>query len=280
MEAQPVPWTWLDLLRAVAFALGIVAACAVLVGGGYAALRFAEQRHLLEAGWLGQHLGPVRPYAAGILVLLVGGVLYGAALLGIRRYSIQKYRLPWSALYLRHVGWMRYLAMPALYIPMQFGTVLILTVQARASGHAMDNPQRDIIAGIAHHHWFNYVAVFLVAAVIAPIAEEIVFRGFFYRLLRKRLPTWAAVPISAAVFAVLHGIPVLIPMLFYLGVVFALVVEHTRSLYCSIILHAVQNAISLLVLFVTMTALEAGAPTTHVATPPESGFFQLLGCVV
>ena len=75
------------------------------------------------------------------------------------------------------------------------------------------------------------------------------FRGFLYRLLHKRLPTWAAVPISAAVFAVAHGMPVLIPILFYLGVVFALVVEHTRSLYCSMILHALQNSVALYVLF-------------------------------
>ena len=43
--------------------------------------------------------------------------------------------------------------------------------------------------------------------------------------------------------------PVLIPVLFYLGVVFALVVEHTRSLYCSIILHTLQNTLALFVLF-------------------------------
>lgn len=259
MDDQPAPWTWLDLLRAVAFALGVVAVCAAVVGCGYAALRFAEQRQLLEAGWLRHHLRPLRPFAIGIIALLVSGLLYGAALLGVRRYSIQKYRLSWSALYLRHAGWLRYAAMLGLYIPMQFGSVLIMTVQTRAAGHAVNNPQHDIIAEVAHQHWFNYVAVFLVVAVIGPIVEEVLFRGFLYRLLRKRLPIWAAVLISAAVFSVGHGIPVLIPVLFYLGVVFALVVERTRSLYCSIILHVVQNSVALLALFVATTALEAGA---------------------
>lgn len=254
MDDEPVPWTWLDLLRAVAFAFGILVALTLLVAGGWAANRF-----LLPRGWLRLHLGPLRPYAPGIIALVISVLLYGAALLGIHRYSLRKYHLPVSALYLQHAGWLRYFAMPFLYIPMQLGGTLILVVQARALGGGQDTTQRDVISMIAQAHWFNYVAVFLAAAVIAPIAEEIMFRGFLYRLLRKRLPTWAAVPISAAFFAVLHGIPPLIPMLFFLGVVFALVVEHTRSLYCSIILHAVQNSVALLALFGATTALDAGA---------------------
>ena len=177
MDHQPAPWTWLDLLRALAFALGIVAACALLVGGGYYALGLAEQRQLLEAGWLSHHLRPIRPYRLGILALVLTVLLYGAALLGIRRYSIQKYRLPWSALYLRHAGWNRYLAMLTLYIPMQFGAGVIVAMQARAAGHALKNPQHGAIAHVVHYHWFNYVAFFLAAAVIAPVAEEIIFVG-------------------------------------------------------------------------------------------------------
>jgi len=249
MDDQPAPWTWLDLLRAVVFALAIVAACALLVGGGYFALRCAEQRQLLEAGWLRHHLRPVRAYRIGILALSLTALLYAAALLGIHRYSIHKYRLSWSALYLQHAGWIKYLAMLTLYVPMQLGAGLIVALQTRAAGHALKNPQHGAITEVVHYHWFNYVALFLAAAVIAPVAEEIMFRGFLYRLLRNRLPIWAAVLISAGVFAVGHGVPVLIPVLFYLGVVLALVVEHTRSLYCSIILHALQNMVALIVIF-------------------------------
>lgn len=240
MDDEPARWTWLDLLRAMAFALAVVAVCAVIVGGGYAALRFAG---------LSQHLSPLRPYGLGIIAVLLGMLLYGAALLGVLRYSIHKYELPWSALYMQYAGWSRYLAMLGLYVPVQLGAGLIIALQARIAGHALDNPQHGMVTQAEHQHWSNYVGVFLAAAVIAPIVEEVVFRGFFYRLLRKRLPTWAAVPISAAVFAVGHGIPVLIPVLFYLGVVFALVVERTRSLHCSIILHSLQNSVALLMLF-------------------------------
>ena len=40
--------------------------------------------------------------------------------------------------------------------------------------------------------------------VIAPIAEEVFFRGFFYRALRTSLPIWLAVLIDGAVFGVIH----------------------------------------------------------------------------
>jgi CAAX protease family protein len=244
-----VPWTWLDLLRAVAFVLLLVGACALLLGGGYFALRAAEHHHLLAQGWLRRELRPLRPYRVGLLALALTVVLYGAAFLGIRRYTIVKYRLRWSALYLQHATWHRYLNMVALYIPMQLGSALVVAAQTRLAGHTIQNPQQGVFTHAAQHHWLSFAGLFVAAAVIAPIVEELAFRGFFYRLLRKRLPVWAAVPISAAVFAVGHGLPVLIPVLFFLGVVLALVVERTRSLYCSMILHALQNTFALVALY-------------------------------
>jgi membrane protease YdiL (CAAX protease family) len=251
MDDPPVPWTWLDLVRAIVFALGIVAASVLVLALAGAGLRVAAERGMITAGIL----DPLRPYFIGIFALAVSGLLYGAAVLGIRRYSVQKYRLSWSALYLGRTPVAKYLAMLVLYVPVQLGAGLIVTLQALAGSETSDNPQGDMIAELANQHWLNYVAVFLVVTVVAPIAEEILFRGFLYRLLRKRLPVWAAVPVSALIFAVGHGIPVLIPVLFYLGVVFALVVERTRSLGCSIALHAVHNAAA----FVAMAlALRAG----------------------
>ena len=53
----------------------------------------------------------------------------------------------------------------------------------------------------------NLVAGFAVALaviVVAPVAEEIFFRAFFYRALRTRLPVWSAALIDGIVFGSLH----------------------------------------------------------------------------
>ena len=88
----------------------------------------------------------------------------------------------------------------------------------------------------------------LLVIVMAPLAEEIFFRGFFYRALRTRLPIAAAALIDGAVFGVIHfenaDMAVILPILAILGVIFCLVYEKTGSLFAVIGLHAFNNFIA------------------------------------
>jgi uncharacterized protein len=88
----------------------------------------------------------------------------------------------------------------------------------------------------------------IVVIVVAPIAEEFFFRGFFYRALRSRLGVLAAAAIDGVVFGLIHysGSDTLdlLPVLAFLGFVFCLVYERTRTLYTVIALHALNNSIA------------------------------------
>ena len=88
----------------------------------------------------------------------------------------------------------------------------------------------------------------LLVIVLAPLAEEIFFRGFFYRALRTRLPVAAAALIDGAIFGVIHfenaDMAVILPILALLGVIFCLVYEKTGSLFAVIGLHAFNNFIA------------------------------------
>ena len=84
--------------------------------------------------------------------------------------------------------------------------------------------------------------------LLAPVAEEILFRGLIYRSLRNRLPVVAAAATVGAVFASVHWsgpdtLP-LLPPLALLGALFCLVYERTGSLWPAIALHALNNAIA------------------------------------
>lgn len=61
----------------------------------------------------------------------------------------------------------------------------------------------------------------LSAAVLAPLLEELAYRGLFLRALLRRMGTAPAVTISALVFAAVHLEPLLIPGLFLFGVLAA-----------------------------------------------------------
>jgi membrane protease YdiL (CAAX protease family) len=79
--------------------------------------------------------------------------------------------------------------------------------------------------------------------VIAPVAEEIFFRGFFYGSLRTRMNAGLAAVVCGVVFGVIHlstG-PSAVPILIVLGIIFCLVRERTGSLYPCIALHALNN---------------------------------------
>lgn len=97
--------------------------------------------------------------------------------------------------------------------------------------------------------WLAVVSI----VILAPIAEELFFRGVvFNAFLRERGRAWAYVG-SAALFAVIHLSLVALVPIFLLGLALAWVYDRTGSLLAPIAMHAVVNgtsvAIALLVRF-------------------------------
>ena len=97
----------------------------------------------------------------------------------------------------------------------------------------------------------------VIVVTVAPVAEELLFRGALLRALQRRMtPAWA-VFVSALAFAAVHpllspsiGSVIAIPGLFALGVLSAALAIRTGNLSASILLHAGFNlltAVSVLV---------------------------------
>lgn len=94
------------------------------------------------------------------------------------------------------------------------------------------------------------VAAGAMFVLIAPIAEEIFFRGFFYGSLRTKLSVgWAAV-ICGVVFGGIHVLtgPSAVPLLIVFGIFLCLLRERTGSLYPCIGLHAFNNMLAYIAL--------------------------------
>lgn len=83
-------------------------------------------------------------------------------------------------------------------------------------------------------------------SVVPGICEELMFRGAILGLLRKKLPSWMAILIQAAAFAVLHSLAVRLPHTFVLGVLFGILTVRTGSLWPAMLAHAAHNLSSTL----------------------------------
>lgn len=81
---------------------------------------------------------------------------------------------------------------------------------------------------------------------IAPVIEEFVIRGTLYPVMRRSFSVLASVLTTSVMFALFHGtIRHLVPT-FVVGVVLALIYEHTRRLSDIIIMHVVHNLAAVL----------------------------------
>lgn len=105
----------------------------------------------------------------------------------------------------------------------------------------------------------------LLATIVAPIAEELLFRATLFRYLRNRLPRWLALSLPGVVFAALHinwwtldGLASFAPLV-TLAVVFALAYERTGRIGTAIVAHGLFNLHTILILF---SGIMDDAPTS------------------
>lgn len=88
------------------------------------------------------------------------------------------------------------------------------------------------------------IAFVLTVAVVAPIGEELFFRGFVFNLLRNRLNMTSAVWLSAGLFALLHvSVKNFLPILL-IGALLAWLYARTGSLWSSVVMHGTFNLLS------------------------------------
>ena len=89
----------------------------------------------------------------------------------------------------------------------------------------------------------------LSTVIMAPLLEEFLCRGVLLESLRIRYGIWMAWVGSALFFGVIHLHPAMMLNAFLLGLLFAWLVLRSGSLWPSILLHAINNALALLLMW-------------------------------
>jgi membrane protease YdiL (CAAX protease family) len=92
------------------------------------------------------------------------------------------------------------------------------------------------------------IPIIMLAVVIAPVAEELAFRGYLYAVIKRYCGAVPALILSGILFALIHlNLASFFPLL-ALALVFALAYELSGSLLVPMTMHALFNALSLILI--------------------------------
>lgn len=94
--------------------------------------------------------------------------------------------------------------------------------------------------------FFPILLLTLGIAVIGPTAEEILFRGALYSILKRKMGIVSAAIVSGLIFGLIHRDLQVLPQLAVMGFAFAILYERTGRLSACIIAHGLNNLISVL----------------------------------
>lgn len=221
-----VAWTWRDVGKV--FLMVVLAVVAVRF------VRFLG----IQLGWLDAEAGIATPFMYGAIALLYGVMLLGVYLFAARASG-------WEALGLRSPPWWA-LASTFLLLPaVLMGFVGLVALIGTVLGQPFENPQVELMSGGQAFDTSSRIWIFVLIALLAPIAEEVLFRGMIFPLLRP-WGSGAAILGSAAIFTVVHLIPIIFPLLFFVGIILGFLREKSGSIMPGLVLHIMQNSIAIM----------------------------------
>lgn len=195
--------------------------------------------------------------AAAIIYLLCFGIIVTLPMwirgFKTTRKDLGLTRLPsWMDLGLAPAGFVIYLMCSALMMYVVSKLVSDFDVAESQDIGFQDLTQR-----------YEYVLAFVTLVIIAPVAEEAIFRGYLYGKLRKSISMWGTIFVTSLLFGLLHmkfdggllaGANVGLDV-FILSVVMCGLREVTGSIWAGIVLHMMKNGLAFYLLFINTALL-------------------------
>ncbi len=139
---------------------------------------------------------------------------------------------------------------------------LILTLPAAAVWIAIvgedANSAVGAVFGDVRGTWAWAAVVFAIVVVIAPVCEEIVYRGLLWGAVERRWGRWAALIVTTVVFAIAHLEWERAPLLLVVALPIGLARLYTDSLVASIAAHQVTNVLPGLLLMLSVAGAVPG----------------------
>lgn len=245
---------------AVPIALGLVM---VSIGALFilAVRRFprpAQHQSTLSQSWTGKRLwfeyllAPLVSFPLSFVIGFAGGLLQSADLINLGSWVLAQVTIPIWMIYRLTPGPHAAIRMfqirrpsfpPRQLVCLGFAGVALLAVAGYSTMWA--DPAGMLMDGVSEKNLDRIVPVvgiFILGGVIAPVCEEIVYRGFLYRGIRNKTGPLMAAATSSAVFALGHFyVPAGLAAVFIYGLVFCWLYQRSDSLWPGIIAHSLFN---------------------------------------
>lgn len=199
------------------------------------------------ASWLDKEALVEKDWVQGLnaLILDIGIVIYiffritkifGQSLGAIGIKAHKKFKtILWG--FLSYIG----------FAPVMFSSVIISFFLMRLLGRSIQ-PHPLIPMMMAEQSAIVILFLVLLACVIGPICEEIIFRGLMYPAVREKYGVFASIIIIGVVFSLIHANLYAFLPIFFLGCFLTFLYERTGSLTASISVHIIHNS-SMMALF-------------------------------
>jgi uncharacterized protein len=149
-------------------------------------------------------------------------------------------RINWKAIGFGKFDWGT-IAMGCGLLIAAYGVILIHNLILYGFGIRTQGDEIKQLFGILKSpFWF-----FLVGAILAPLVEEIFFRGFLFQGFRARYGWVPGLLLSSAIFGIAHLDPAALIPTFILGCLLAFLYHRTNSVWPGVIMHMLVNSLGL-----------------------------------
>jgi len=186
------------------------------------------------------------PLVIAIIALEGFGILAGIYLLGIARKKISLKDL---GAVKPSLSWLKKAALAAILMIPVMG--FIAAIIQMLLGLPPNNPQLEFIVP-ADFSYITAVVMLVVAGFFVPLAEELYFRGVLYSALRNHFGIGIGAIVSSLIFGALHGDISIAGATFVMGLVLAYFYEKSRSIWPSVLIHALNNSLKLAAIYILL----------------------------
>ena len=231
---SPKPWQLESVLRlagriALCFAVGILTASVL--------------RHLLGEKF----------FEASLLNLVVAALTMQIGVLVMAALFLREHATNWTQAFgfKNQPGWavtlgiaVAVLVVPAMWALQRLSADALLRL-------GFDVQEQDAVRLLREAHDLGgRMLIGVMAVAVAPLVEEVFFRGILYPFARQNGSRGFALASVSVFFALIHGNIAIFAPLVFLAVVLALLYEWTDNLLACIIVHGLFNAANFAMLFI------------------------------
>ena len=150
-------------------------------------------------------------------------------------------------------------ALPAVFLRFFIRMFLLIIaanilVQVISGILSLNLPDQPLKQELIHGSWALFFVLFFASVCLAPVAEELLFRGVLYKAFNTVLDKTGAAIVMALIFAMLHWNALNFLSLFLMAIVLQKAVEQTHTLRTAIWMHLLNNLITVLLLLIQRLA--------------------------